>query len=96
LYQTGKFKQGVPYSRFSSVFSKEEGFTFYWDDKSKAPYAYSPTLKQFATFDDKQSLEVKSNYVVDQRLKGIMFWELSQDIFESGLVDTIYQVKTSK
>jgi GH18 family chitinase len=41
-------------------------------------------------------LEVKSNYVVDQRLKGIMFWELSQDIFEGGLVDTIYKVKASK
>lgn len=93
LYQSGKFKTSIDYKRFPSLLSTEKGFTFYWDEKAKAPYAYNAAEKLFATFDDKLSIEHKTQYVIDQKLDGIMFWELSLDTYTNGLVDTIYKFK---
>jgi chitinase len=93
LYQAGKFKTTADYRDFSS---KLRGFRFYWDDTAQAPYAYHAGDKLFATFDNKKSMQIKSRYVVDQKLDGIMFWELPHDTFKDGLVETIYKVKTGK
>jgi chitinase len=86
LYQAGKFKMGVPFRNFPVTL---KGMQFYWDDVTQAPYGYDATNKWFATFDDKRSLSIKTKYAMDQKLNGIMFWELSHDIFQDGLVDTI-------
>jgi chitinase len=93
LYQPGKFKTSVDFRNFSS---RLKGFKFFWDDVAKAPYAYDPKEKLFATFDDRKSIELKTKYVVDQKLDGIMFWELSHDVFKGGLVDVMYEVKMKK
>lgn len=91
LYQTGKFKTSVPYRKFSEVLP---GMQFYWDETTQAPYGYDATNKLFATFDDKRSLGVKTKYAMDQKLNGIMFWELSHDVNQDGLVDAIYKTTT--
>jgi chitinase len=90
LYQTGKFKTSVNFKDFAT---KLAGFDFYWDETTKAPYAYNHSEKLFATFDDKKSMGIKTQYAIDQKLDGIMFWELSHDTYRDGLVDTIYKVK---
>lgn len=92
LYQTGKFKMSVPYRKFPVSLP---GMQYYWDDTTNAPYGYDPTNKWFATFDDKRSLGVKTKYAMDQKLNGIMFWELSHDIYQDGLVDAIYKTTVS-
>jgi chitinase len=93
LYQPGKFKQSLPYRMFPSSLTEENGFGFFWDEQSQAPYAYNPQEKLFATFDDKHSIELKTKYAIDQKLNGIMFWELSLDTYSDGLVDVIDKVK---
>jgi chitinase len=93
LYQPGKFKRSVRYKYFPTTFS---GFQQYWDEAAKAPYAYNATEKLFATFDDKKSITLKTKYAMDQKLNGIMFWELSQDTWKDGLVETIYKVKSGQ
>jgi chitinase len=93
LYQTGKFKRSVRYKYFSSTLA---GFEQYWDETVQAPYAYNSAEKLFATFDDKKSLALKTKYAMEQKLNGIMFWELSQDTYQDGLVETIYSVKSSQ
>lgn len=93
LYQSGKFKKGVNYKNFNSELSPSNGFTYYWDDVSKAPYAYNARQKLFVTYDDKRSIELKAKYVADHKLNGIMFWELTHDTYEDGLLNTIDQVK---
>jgi len=92
LYQTGKFKTSFGFRKFSTSLS---GFQQYWDDTTQAPYAYDAANKTFATFDDKRSLALKTKYAIDHKLNGIMFWELSHDTYEDGLVDTIFKVKTN-
>jgi len=93
LYQSGKFKMAVDYKNFSTGL---RGFKFYWDELSQAPYAFNETEKLFATFDNGKSLALKTNYAIDQKLNGIMFWELSLDTNEEGLLDSIYETFTAK
>jgi chitinase len=93
LYQNGKFKKGINFRDFAKDLGESNGFVSYWDDVSKAPFAYNPKQKLFITYDDKRSMELKTKYVVDRRLNGIMFWELTNDANENGLLHTIDQVK---
>lgn len=93
LYQSGKFKMGINFKDFATKLSESNGYTHHWDDTAQAPYAYNAKEKLFATFDNKRSITRKTQYVIDEGLNGIMFWELSHDIFKGGLVDTIYQFK---
>jgi len=94
LYQSGKFKMGVNYNKFSQELSKEKGFVAYWDDVAKAPYSYNAEKKLYITYDDKKSMELKTKYVADTKLNGIMFWELTNDTYTDGLLDAINGVKT--
>ncbi|MGC4022249.1 MAG: glycoside hydrolase family 18 protein [Cyclobacteriaceae bacterium] len=96
LYQQGKFKAGIDYKRFKQEFSKENGFQYFWDNQTQAPYYYSTTKKLFATFDDNKSIDLKTKYVKDQNLQGIMFWELTLDQSKDGLVDQIIKTLEEK
>ncbi len=92
LFNPGKFKMGINYKDFPTRMSPDSGFVYHWDEKSKAPYAYHPEKKLFATFDNKKSIALKSKYVLDHKLGGIMYWELSLDTYKDGLVQTINDV----
>jgi chitinase len=89
LYQSGKFKKGVNYRNFSKEVTTSNGFVLYWDDIAKAPYGYNSKQKLFVTYDDKRSMELKTTYALDQRLNGIMFWEITNDTNKDGLLHTI-------
>ncbi len=91
LYQSGRFKRGVPFKNFETYFTEANGFKYYFDEKAQAPYQYSSSQKLFATFDDERSIELKSKYIQEKNLGGIMFWELSEDKPTGGLVDKIYK-----
>jgi chitinase len=93
LYQSGTFKQGVNFKNFETFFEGDTGFTYYFDQKSKAPYYYHKQKKLFATFDDFRSIKAKMKYIRQKDLGGIMFWQLSQDKPQNGLVDLIYSLK---
>jgi chitinase len=95
LYQQGKFKKSVAYKHFNSEFAVDSGFISYWDDKAKAPYIYNPAQGLFVTYDDLRSMELKTRYAIEKGLGGIMFWELSSDAFEEGLLNVIYKTKLS-
>jgi chitinase len=93
LYQSGKFKAGIDYNKFSETLSASRGYVYYWDDVAKAPYLYNPSEKHFVTYDDPRSMEFKTRYVVEKKLKGIMFWEVMGDITSKGLLDAIIKVQ---
>lgn len=89
LYQPAKFKSTSQYKRLVNEFTAANGFNYYWDDTAKAPYLYNPAQKLFVTYDDKRSVQLKTQYVIDKKLGGIMFWQLTEDTFEDGLLDAI-------
>lgn len=88
LYQSGKFKSFVPYSNLSQLLT-QKNYTRYWDKTVKAPYLYNAVDKLFVTYDDAQSMKLKTQYAIDQKLDGIMFWELSNDAKTNSLLDAI-------
>jgi chitinase len=95
LYQSAKFKSGIGYKQFFPTLTPDKGYAYYWDEEAKAPYLYNAQEKLFATFDGRRSIELKTKYVVDQQLGGIMFWQLADDLPEEGLLDVISEVKNS-
>ncbi|HEU4902071.1 MAG TPA: glycosyl hydrolase family 18 protein, partial [Flavisolibacter sp.] len=96
LYQAGRFKMSVDYKNFAERLSPDSGFVFHWDSVTHAPYAYHPEKQWFATFDDKRSVSAKTEYVLRNKLGGIMFWELDSDTFTGGLLQTINDMLRKK
>lgn len=91
LYRPCKFQHFVAYKAYPQVFSEANGYRCFWDEDAKAPYCYNAQKKLFATFDDIRSVRLKTQYAMDKRLRGIMFWELRQDDKRNGLLDAIYE-----
>ncbi len=93
LSQQAKFRRGIPNKYFSTMLSSDSGFVSHWDSTAQAPYSYNPEKKLFVTYDDKRSVGLKTKYVIDNGLGGIMFWQLREDPYDDGLLEAIDDVK---
>jgi chitinase len=91
LYQSGRFQRAVNYRDFGDSLSAVQGFSQYWDSTAQAPYAYNARRHEFATFDNARSLRLKARYARAKQLGGVMFWELTGDTPQHGLLDELYQ-----
>jgi chitinase len=88
LYQKGSPQGDFVYKNFTL---ETEGYEIFWDEIAQAPYGYHSKKGTFITFDNDKSVALKAQYVEKNQLKGIMFWELTQDKLSNGLLDSIYQ-----
>jgi len=93
LYRHGQFYHGLPFTRFADSINVNNGFIRYWDTLAKAPFAFNIQRKLLATYDDTASIKLKTEYVVKNKLNGIMFWQLGEDSFRNGLLNVIGEVK---
>ncbi|MGR5236609.1 chitinase C-terminal domain-containing protein [Vibrio alfacsensis] len=50
-----------------------------YDDVAVAPWLWNAEKSVFLSTEDKASVEVKADYVIDKEIGGIMFWELAGD-----------------
>jgi chitinase len=89
LFQPCRFKSYIPTRYFDSTMTASNGYEYYWDDTSKASYYYNATTQTFVTFDDKKSIALKTRYAIANKLFGIMFWQLTEDKFQDGLLQSI-------
>jgi chitinase len=96
LYQPAKFKSTVQYKTLVDQYTAAQGYNYFWDDLAKAPYLYNSAQKVFVTYDDKRSVQAKTQYVIDKKLGGIMFWQLTEDAFQDGLLDAIDAARNGK
>jgi chitinase len=80
LYQAGK---PIPnaYASFGVISTEMigHGFDRFWDPRSSVPYLYSQEKQTFVSYDDAESIAGKCQYVVTQKLGGVMFWDYSSD-----------------
>lgn len=76
------------YSELKKLFG--QGYVLYWDNYAMAPYLYNAKDKTFWTFDNVQSIALKTHYVDAYDLRGLMFWEITGDDSVGTLVNTIY------
>ncbi|EDS29905.1 chitotriosidase-1 [Culex quinquefasciatus] len=56
---------------------KAGGYTKYWDDVQKVPYAVNGN--QWISYDDVTSIELKIAYAKNKKLGGVMLWSLESD-----------------
>ena len=99
LYQpnNGSYIGWCAYQDIRERYENKNGFKRYWDPVAKAPYLFNPVDSIFFSYDDTASVKLKTHYAIDNKLGGIMFWELSNDTKEKdSLLDAIYSISNSK
>lgn len=73
-------------------------YQLHWDDNAKVPYLYSPQKREFITFDNEESLRLKSKFIKDMHLGGAMVWELGLDTRPSwdGMKAIVNELRSGK
>ncbi|NDV94622.1 chitinase [Dysgonomonas sp. 521] len=61
-----------------SLVNKNENYR-YWDETARAPYLFNFYKGLFLTYDDEESVKEKCQYVLENKMAGVMFWEYSSD-----------------
>jgi chitinase len=64
-------------------------FAVYRDQRSQAPWLYDGDT--FWTYEDPVSVGFKASYAADQKLAGVMIWELSGDTDDAELLNAAYR-----
>ncbi|NQX30596.1 glycoside hydrolase family 18 protein [Pedobacter boryungensis] len=70
---------GKGYTFLKDSLINKKGFVEYRDEDAKAPYLFNPTTKQYISYDNEWSVAQKCDYVLKNKLGGVMFWEYSSD-----------------
>lgn len=68
---------GPSYSELVENYIDKNGYTRYWDNEAKAPYLFNGDT--FISYDDKDSIKAKADYVKENGLCGLMYWEYCLD-----------------
>jgi chitinase len=65
------------YAEIKSEFSSSPRFERHWDAEARAPWLYDGDT--FLSYEDPESLRHKARFVHERGLRGVMFWEYTQD-----------------
>ncbi|KAJ2076213.1 hypothetical protein GGH13_000035 [Coemansia sp. S155-1] len=65
-----------------------------WDSVSQTPWLFNPSTKQFISYDDPQSLQIKIDYASSKGLAGAMIWSVNMD-YSNELLDVVRTFKTT-
>nr|BAF02575.1 chitinase [uncultured bacterium] len=52
----------------------------HWDATAQSPWIYAPSLGVMISYEDRQSLQAKLDFLRQKGLAGVMLWDLSSDI----------------
>jgi chitinase len=88
--QNGQFVVGTPVDQgeaYSYVAGLMPTFKEYRAEPGRTPFLFNGT--QFWTYEDPESIRVKTDYIRDRHLRGAMVWELGQDLPDGKLLHTL-------
>lgn len=68
---------GPDYGDLCENYMDKNGYVRYWDDDAKAPYLFNGS--SYISYDDDESISHKIDYLKEQGLYGIMYWEYKCD-----------------
>jgi chitinase len=77
------------YGSMSAALVDRGGFVRMWDSQAQAPYLWNKDTRTFISYDDPESMRLKSAYIRDHGLAGVMFWEYYGDT-TGVLLDTLF------
>jgi chitinase len=92
LYQKPTAKPPRGEYQYRNVAAKYLGkYQRYWHTEAKVPWLFDPKAGVMITYDDPQSLRLKAEYVRQNRLGGVMIWEISQDDAKGSLLKALHR-----
>lgn len=69
---------------YYNVLSQINLFTENWDSQAKGPYLTGNNgLNTFVSYDNEQSIQLKSEFIVENNLRGAIIWEITGDYIET-------------
>jgi chitinase len=71
--------QGKGYTYIKDSLINKNEYYRYWDSSAQAPYLFNFYKGIFVTYDDEESVRAKCEYVKENNMAGVMFWEYSSD-----------------
>jgi chitinase len=70
---------GKGYTFLKDSLINKKGFTEFKDEDAKAPFLFNAVTKEFISYDNEWSVANKCEYVLRNKLGGVMFWEYHSD-----------------
>lgn len=97
FYGRGNINGETYYCDFKNIELKD-GQHEEWDPESQSPFIADEEGKFVFGYDNPRSIELKCSYILDNNLKGAMFWDFNGDDSEKSLTSAIQKVlrNTSK
>jgi chitinase len=92
LYEPGgpvHEKTEMRYGTLAQEMVNRNGWVRRWDPISQAPFLWHAGKRTFITYDDPESLRIKSRYILEGGLRGAMFWQYYSDP-TGALLDTLF------
>ena len=71
--------RGGGYTYIKDSLVNQKGFVRYWDENADAPYLFNSETNQLLTYDDEESVRLKCEYVLENNMAGMMFWQYASD-----------------
>lgn len=68
---------GPDFGQLTKHYIEKKGFCFYWDNEAMAPYLFDGST--FISYENETSISKKIDYIKEEGLGGIMFWEYKCD-----------------
>ncbi|MFA3784048.1 glycosyl hydrolase family 18 protein [Melioribacteraceae bacterium 4301-Me] len=76
---------GASAINYASVYQNLiSGWDYFWDNTAKVPYLMNKSRTEVITFDDTNSIKLKSEYVYKNNLAGTIIWKIGQDYFNGS------------
>jgi chitinase len=89
----------IDYWKIQDLLAGLLGYNRHWDDYAKVPFVYGPNITpgktsggMFITYEDQTSVRGKIQYLREKGLGGIMFWDLSGDIKDSSVPNSLLHI----
>lgn len=79
---------GPGYTEIVEKYESKNGYVKYFDEAAKAPYLFNGST--FFSYDDKESVKCKCEYVKVHHMAGIFYWVHDADV-KGELFDVIYE-----
>lgn len=82
-------------SDYVEITKNMDSFIRYWDKQAQVPYLISDSLNILVSYDDPESIHLKADYIVENKARGVIIWQIMGDFLENGstpLLDEIYKV----
>lgn len=91
LYGTFSGAKPVNYNVIEKNYLNQKGYIRHFHSQSKVPWLYNGST--FISYEDQESIGIKTGYIKSKGLGGAMVWELSQDpdrVLLNALYDGLY------